>query len=309
MTFEQLKSFLAIVKHNHFTLAAQDLFISQSSISKQIKSLEKEIGVELFKREHRSIKLTPAGEEFLLFAKKTVQSCDEIKSIMNKYRVEESTTLSIGVTDTMVEYGLATLIGDFHKEYPNIHIELIERGNKSILEYLNTAKINLGFINTLNTYKDILESHELFTDNLVLVTSNNNNLDDTKSISLYDTHKEKYISLNSDSSMHNIFLNIWGNLNFFPDILYIDSHTKTLLALVSEDIGITIIPCTVANSFKNNINKNIKIINLKNNISSKILLVNSKNRQLTKNEAIFKKFAIKWFNVQVSNESTPLASY
>lgn len=64
MTFEQLKSFLAVVKHNHFTLASQELFISQSSISKHIKSLEKEIGIELFKREHRTITLTPLEKNF-----------------------------------------------------------------------------------------------------------------------------------------------------------------------------------------------------------------------------------------------------
>ena len=79
MTFEQLKSFLAVVKHNHFTLASQELFISQSSISKHIKSLEKEIGIELFKREHRTITLTPAGKEFLEFARKNAKEFVQIQ--------------------------------------------------------------------------------------------------------------------------------------------------------------------------------------------------------------------------------------
>ena len=75
MTFEQIKSFLAIVKFNHFTLASQELYISQSSISKHIKSLEKELGVELFNRQHRNVKLTEAGEEFYKFAKKSNLNC------------------------------------------------------------------------------------------------------------------------------------------------------------------------------------------------------------------------------------------
>ena len=134
MTFEQLKSFLAVVKHNHFTLASQELFISQSSISKHIKSLEKEIGIELFKREHRTITLTPAGKEFLEFARESVDGYEKMQRNLYKYKSEESEIITIGVIDTMIEYGLATLIGDFHKEHPNIQIELIERGNNSILE-------------------------------------------------------------------------------------------------------------------------------------------------------------------------------
>ena len=78
MTFEQIKSFLAIVKYNHFTLASQELYISQSSISKHIKSLEKELGVELFNRQHRSVRLTEAGEEFYKFASKSMTNYNNI---------------------------------------------------------------------------------------------------------------------------------------------------------------------------------------------------------------------------------------
>ena len=86
MTFEQIKSFLAIVKYNHFTLASQELYISQSSISKHIKSLEKELGVELFNRQHRSVRLTEAGEEFYKFASKSMTNYNNIllKNILVK---------------------------------------------------------------------------------------------------------------------------------------------------------------------------------------------------------------------------------
>ena len=133
-----------------------------------------------------------------------------------------------------------------------------------------------------------------------MVTSENHRFLENKTIALSKTSKEKYISLSGDSTLHNIFLSVWGNLNFFPEVSYIDSQTKTLLALVSEDMGITLLPDTIAMSYKNNINSHIKIINLFDNFYATTYLVNIKNKKSSKNETIFKDFALKWFDKQIS---------
>ena len=295
MTFEQIKSFLAIVKYNHFTLASQELYISQSSISKHIKALEKELGVELFNRQHRNIKLTDAGQEFYKFAQKSMADYNNILTDMKKYACEESNSISIGVVDTMVEYVIASLIGDFQIKYPDIQIDLIERTNSKIIEYISNSKINLGFINSNYEHKNLLSLEKIITDNLVLVTSNKHPFAQKNSINIFDTSKEKYICVNGDYYLNNVFLNTWGNLNYFPHSLHIDSQTKTLLALVSENIGITLLPYTVALSYKKNINNSIHICELQNSFSSNIFLAQLKNKKLSKNESLFKNFAISWF--------------
>lgn len=296
MTFEQLKSFLAIVKYNHFTLASQELYISQSSISKHIKSLEKELGVELFNRQHRSIKLTDAGEEFYKFAQRSITDYKNILLDMKKYSCEESSYISIGVIDTMVEYGIASLIGDFQLEYPSIQVDLVERSNRKIIEYLNESVVNIGFINSHYEHKNILSLQKIINDDLVLVTSKKHPLAEKSSIDIFDTAKEKYICVNGDYYLHNVFLNTWGNLNYFPNTLYIDSQTKTLLALVSENIGITLLPHNVALSYKKNVDNSIHICNLKNAFSANIFLSQFKNKKLSKKETLFKDFTIKWFD-------------
>ena len=295
MTFEQLKSFLAIVKYNHFTLASQELYISQSSISKHIKSLEKELGVELFNREHRSIRLTDAGEDFYKFASKSITEYKNIIANMKKYSCEESSSISIGVIDTMVEYGIASLISDFQKQYPHIQIDLIERSNSNIIDYLKESVLNIGFVNSHYEHKTILDLHKIIDDDLVLVTSKKHHLFSKDDIDIFDTSKEKYICVNGDYYLHNVFLNTWGNLNYFPSTLYIDSQTKTLLALVCENMGITLLPYRVANAYKNTIDSTIHICNLKNKFSANIFLAQVKNKRLTKNETLFRDFAIKWF--------------
>lgn len=296
MTFEQIKSFLAIVKYNHFTLASQELYISQSSISKHIKSLEKELGVELFNRQHRNIRLTDAGEEFYKFAKKTMADYENILYEMKKHTCEESSSISIGVLDTMVEYGIASLIADFQKQYPFIQVDLIERSNHKIIEYLNNSTINLGFINSNYEHRGNLNLRKLINDDLVLVTSKQHIFSSKSSIDIFDTSKEKYICVNGDYYLHNVFLNTWGNLNYFPNTLYIDSQTKTLLALVSENIGITLLPFKVASSYKKDIDNNIHICNLQNTFSANIFLAQLKSKKLNKNETLFRDFTINWFN-------------
>ena len=296
MTFEQLKSFLAIVKYNHFTLASQELYISQSSISKHIKSLEKELGVELFNRQHRNIRLNDAGEEFYKFAKKTMADYENILYEMKKHTCEESSSISIGVLDTMVEYGIASLIADFQKQYPFIQVDLIERSNHKIIEYLNNSTINLGFINSNYEHRGNLNLRKLINDDLVLVTSKQHIFSSKSSVDIFDTSKEKYICVNGDYYLHNVFLNTWGNLNYFPNTLYIDSQTKTLLALVSENIGITLLPFKVASSYKKDIDNNIHICNLQNTFSANIFLAQLKSKKLNKNETLFRDFSINWFN-------------
>ncbi len=295
MTFEQIKSFLAIVKYNHFTMASQELYISQSSISKHIKSLEKELGVELFNRQHRNIKLTEAGQEFYKFAYKSMADYKNILSDMKKYSCEESSSISIGVIDTMVEYGIASLIGDFQMKYPNIQVDLVERSNSKVVEYLSESVVNLGFIHSHYEHKNLLNLQKIVDDDLVLVTSKKHYLSNQNDVDIFDTSKEKYICVNGDYYLHKVFLNTWGNLNYFPNTLYIDSQTKTLLALVSENIGITLLPYSVASSYKKNIDSSIHICNLKNSFSANIFLGQLKNKRLSKNETLFKEFAINWF--------------
>lgn len=295
MTFEQIKSFLAIVKFNHFTLASQELYISQSSISKHIKSLEKELGVELFNRQHRNVKLTEAGEEFYKFAKKSMKDYYNILSEMKRYSCEESASISIGVIDTMVEYGIASLISDFQNQFPNIQVDLKERSNKKTLEYLNDSLVNLAFINSHYERKNLLNLYKIIEDDLVVVTSKNHKFVNKKNIDIFDTSKERYICVYGDYYLHNVFLNTWGNLNYFPNTNYIDSQTKTLFALVSENMGITLAPYKVAQSYKNNVDNNIHICKIKNDFSANIFLAQLKNKKLSANENLFKEFAINWF--------------
>lgn len=96
MNLNQLKYFLAIVKTGSFSNAADDMYISQSSMSKQIKALETELGIDLFKREHSKVYLTDIGAEFAKYAESTVKQHNDMLLYLDEFATKKSNTLRFG---------------------------------------------------------------------------------------------------------------------------------------------------------------------------------------------------------------------
>lgn len=93
MNLNQLKYFLAIVKTGSFSNAADDMYISQSSMSKQIKALETELGVDLFKREHSKVYLTEIGAEFAKYAEMTIKQHNDMLLYLDEFATKKSNTI------------------------------------------------------------------------------------------------------------------------------------------------------------------------------------------------------------------------
>lgn len=96
MNLNQLKYFLAIVKTGSFSNAADDMYISQSSMSKQIKALETELGVDLFKREHSKVYLTEIGAEFAKYAEMTIKQHNDMLLYLDEFATKKSNTIRFG---------------------------------------------------------------------------------------------------------------------------------------------------------------------------------------------------------------------
>ncbi|WP_321334230.1 LysR substrate-binding domain-containing protein [uncultured Bacteroides sp.] len=172
MELRQLRYFERSAELLNFTEAARLLFISQSTLSQQIKQLEEEFGTLLFDRIGKRIKLTEAGASFLPYARKTIQDAENGKQIISDLQNMQTGTLLIGVTYSLSTMLTGTLI-EFTKRYPQIHVEIIFATSAELIEKLNENK--LDFIlslepNIANSKEEAsFESVPLFTSNLHLV--------------------------------------------------------------------------------------------------------------------------------------------
>lgn len=185
MELRQLKYFVKSAEYLNFSVAAKHLYITQSTLSQQIKQLEYELGFELFLRNSRHISLTEAGEEFLPFARKTIQDAEDGVQRLYDLQHVKTGTLRIGVT-----YSLSTVLTEgvicFLKEFPGIKLEIIYKTVDELLDLLRERKVDFVL-----SYKPLCEAPDidsmpLFENTLALVVSKEHPLASRKEITLQE---------------------------------------------------------------------------------------------------------------------------
>lgn len=170
MELRQLKYFVKSAEYLNFSVAAKHLYITQSTLSQQIKQLEFELGFELFLRNSRHISLTEAGEEFLPFARKTILDAEDAVQRLYDLQHVKVGTLRVGVT-----YSLSTVLTEglisFMKEFPGIKLEVYYKTVDELLTLLRERKVDFVL-----SYKPLYEATDieampLFENTLALVVS------------------------------------------------------------------------------------------------------------------------------------------
>jgi LysR family cys regulon transcriptional activator len=146
VTLKQLKYLVGIVDSGlNITSAAERLFTSQPGISKQLKQLEAELGVQLFTRKGKSLAaITPAGRDVIARARKILREVDNIRSLASDLTAEQEGTLSIATTHTQARYVLPEVIRSFRELYPRVDLDLHQGTSEQIAELINTNKVDFA---------------------------------------------------------------------------------------------------------------------------------------------------------------------
>ncbi len=146
MTLKQLKYLVGIVDSGlNITSAAERLYTSQPGISKQLKQLEAELGVQLFTRKGKSLSaITPAGREVIARARKILREVGNISSLASDLTAEQDGMLSIATTHTQARYVLPEVIRAFRERYPKVDLELHQGTSEQIAELISTNKVDFA---------------------------------------------------------------------------------------------------------------------------------------------------------------------
>lgn len=286
MTIDQIEYFLELDKYKNFSIAADELCISQSSLSKQIKSLENELNLILFKRNKRNIKLSPAGEDFKVSAEKIM---NEYKILMQnmKSHISEKTILSFATIPVVNQYGVANLVAEFINKYPTIKLNLEEMVHNKIVEELKNGKIDIAFMREENLSSEEFNITPLFEDELVLLVSKNHPLSKKKYTSLSELQNENFILLDEQSGVYQTCIDSCKKAGFTPNVLYSNSRIETIIGLVGAEVGISLLMGETIKCF----NKyNVTTILLNEKITSKLGLVTYKKNKVSQNCKTFENF-------------------
>ncbi|TWH47877.1 DNA-binding transcriptional LysR family regulator [Sporomusa sp. KB1] len=297
MEIYQLKYILAVAKHQNFSRAAEEVCVTPSSLSQQIKKLEDELGVVLFGRTTRSVHLTPAGTEFVEHAKKIISDIADINMAMQQYVVGESGQISIGNVPALGAFGITPLIAAFQKTYPKISFEFHEAECFDLYPLLSSGKIDVAFLTAYHKYKPEkipLESYPLIQDELVIITNTSHPFASREIIDLHEASEETFICLSKSSGAFADTLDACKLSGFEPKFGYDAHYVDTCVGLVAEGMGIAILSSRIAQKAMPSAGKGIAIVRFKPKATRTVSVVFPKKKKLSPVVSNFKNFFVHW---------------
>ncbi|WP_312093456.1 LysR family transcriptional regulator [Niallia sp.] len=278
MNIEDLRYLLAVSKYKSFSLAADEMCISQSSLSKHIKNLEEEFDTVFIDRKSRILALTEAGHDFIEHAIKILNDYNDMVIAMKKHSNLKKGRISLATIPVMSQYGLSPIIVSFSTAFPHIQIEMTEKENNFILEMIRNSAIDVAIMRMNYIPQGLVDTYPLVEDELVLVTSKNHHIAERKSISLEEVANEHFILLNPESGIYHTCVQECKNFQFSPKILYTNSRIETILGLVAEGVGVSLLMKKVIEPFDPS---KLSIIQLNKKVASTLALVTPKHKKVS----------------------------
>ncbi|KQM82448.1 LysR family transcriptional regulator [Agromyces sp. Leaf222] len=164
MNLEQLRSFIEVARFGNFTRAAEELYLAQPSLSRQIAALEHDLGAELFHRARGGSTLTVAGESLLPLARRMLADAESVRRELAELAGLERGRVRLGATPTLCISLVAEVLSAFHAAHPGIELHLSEHGSRHLLDQLGSGELDLALITTSDA-----SSAERFTVTPLLV--------------------------------------------------------------------------------------------------------------------------------------------
>ena len=271
-----LKYFESIARNKNITKAAQELHISQPSLSKQIKVFEQELGCKLLERSTREISLSEPGKILYKHAVQILQQLDNASKEMNDVKNNGLGEIKIGAFVTSIPW-LCKVIPEFKKKHPNLPIKIKEMGAKEITESLKNYDVHIG-ITSQRIQSNLLMYSPIFEENLVLITPLDHPLNNQEVINFNDLTSESLIFFPEHYHTRQITMSIFNQLDLVPNIAFETSRTSSIINLVSSGLGIALI---FESHLKTSPSKNFKVIQVNNPIVKRtIYTAINQNREL-----------------------------
>ena len=145
-TLQQLRILKAVASEKSFTRAAEILFVSQPSLSKQIKTLENRLGILLFNRENNTITLTEAGKVFLQYSERILALCEESCRAVNDVKNGDRGSLTVGASQTIGTYLMPRVLALFAQNYPQINIKVQVDSTRIIAKNVMNQEIDIAVV-------------------------------------------------------------------------------------------------------------------------------------------------------------------
>ena len=172
LNFHQLYIFQMVASHLNFSRAAEAMEITQPAVSIQVQELEKFLGITLFYRRPRGLRITEAGNAVLAYTQQIFALSTQLVDTIQEMEDLQTGRLVLGASTTPAEYVLPSVVGRFRQIYPGIHVELVIGNTRTIMQRILDREMDLGMVgDNVEAYSSELEMVEFQDDEIVLVSA------------------------------------------------------------------------------------------------------------------------------------------
>jgi LysR family hydrogen peroxide-inducible transcriptional activator len=242
MNLRDLHYLVALAEHRHFGRAAEASFVSQPTLSTQIKKLEDELGVALVERTPRKVLLTETGREIARRARGVLSEIEEIKAIAQRTRDPESGTLRLGIFPTLGPYLLPHLVPQVRTHFPRLELLLVEEKTEQVIRMLREGSLDVGVL-ALPLHEDSLHAEFLFEEPFVLAVPESHPLAHRqKRLKLDDLEDESLLLLEDGHCMRDQALEVCQLAGAGERSGFRATSLETLRQMVAANVGITLLP-------------------------------------------------------------------
>lgn len=247
MNLEQLRGFVEIARVGRFTQAADALHLAQPSLSRQIASLEQDLGAPLFTRTPAGATLTPAGESLLPWARRMLSDAASARRELGELAGLERGRVRLGATPTLCISLVAETLSDFHTAHPAIEIGLVEQGSRRLLDDLAAGELDLALVTTSRFPVDGRVTLEpLLTEELVVISSARAApLSAGDAIALADVAALPQIVFSASYDLRAATDAAFDAAGLTPSVVLEGAEMDAVLRFVERGLGVAVVPAIV----------------------------------------------------------------
>lgn len=287
MELLQLKYFLEVARLEHMTEAAQNLHVTQSSLSKTIGRLEEDLGVPLFDRVGRKLRLNEFGSRFYLRAERALFELEQGKQEISDLSSAEHGRLELAVTTAST---LPQILREFRNKRPDIQFHVQMLTTQEMVTLLHRGEVDFCLSSPPIRGEDI-ECQIMFIDPILVAVPKGHRLADRNSISLTELRDESFVGVKRGYGTRDLVDSICKSAGFIPTYVYEGDEPARLSSLVEAGIGIAFIPSTARYS-----GEHIKYLKVENHeLVREIALLWHRSRYISQAALEFREVVVEYF--------------
>jgi LysR family transcriptional regulator, hydrogen peroxide-inducible genes activator len=241
LKLKDLRYLVAVADTRHFGRAAERSFVSQPTLSAQLKKLEDYLGVQLVERAPKRVQLTAAGEEIVERARLILEASEEIVELARGHRDPLAGRLRLALLPTIGPYLLPNVAARLRKQLPRLELMLYEYQTDPMLDKLHSGEIDVGIL-ALPVAMDGLDSYELYKEPFTVAMPSGHRLAQKSSIKVEDLHHETLLLLEDGHCLRDQALDICSSTDVHEKQDFRATSLETLRQMVAAGVGITLLP-------------------------------------------------------------------